>query len=215
MHLLFNNRYYTLYFLETYSLARREHRNCLLRDFEAGRLPVPIPPDVRKTMYRDLQAKILQSPPFTDTSTLISTHHCMQLLVSYLRHTITPDEFGEIDDSWIGSLLTISPLSRIVEYFSAEIGDGGSQRTQRKDFMYNFHNDIETNERDDMNSLVFERTINRHMHSSVNDVWFDVAKEELASRNAVPHEAENVRVWDDLPILFGCQDCNDLMGWCA
>ncbi|BDD60045.1 hypothetical protein MAP00_005208 [Monascus purpureus] len=208
--------YYTLYFLETYSLARREHRNSLLRAFETGRLPVPIPADIRKTMYRELQAKILRSPPFTDTNTLISTHHCMHLLVSYLRHTVPPDESGEFDDSWIGSLLTVSPLLRIVEFFSAEIGDGGSQRTQRKDFMYNFHNDIETNERDDMNSLVFEPNPNSHIHASVSDVWFDVAREELGSRKAVPHHMEKVWVWEGVPILFGCRHCgDDSRGWCA
>ncbi|KAL2008222.1 hypothetical protein VTN00DRAFT_8204 [Thermoascus crustaceus] len=150
--------YCALFFLETYAEARREHRNSLLRDFEAGRLPVPIPPHVRRTMYRALQAKILQSPPFTDTSTLISTHHCMQLLVSYLRHTVPPDEQtgGALDDSWIGSLLTISPFARIVEFFSAEIGDGGNQRAQRRDFMHNFHHDLMINERDERNSLIFD-----------------------------------------------------------
>lgn len=168
-------------------------------------------------MYRELQVKLLRSPPFTDTSTLVSTHHCMQLLVSYLRRTVM-DEFGVFDHSWIASLLTVSPSVRIAEFFSAEIGDGGNQRTQRKDFMYNFHNDIETNERDDMNSLVFERTTNSHMHGSVNDVWFDVAERELALRNAAPHDTEKVWISPEvnIPILFGCQRCSEhQVGWFA
>ncbi|KAF7592678.1 hypothetical protein BBP40_012578 [Aspergillus hancockii] len=201
--------YYTLYFLEAYSLARREQTNILLRDFEAGRLPVPIPPDVRKSMYRGLQVKIIQSPPFTNTATLIATHHCMQLLVSYLQYTVPPDEPGPSDDSWISSLLTVSPFIRLVEYFSAEIGDGGNQRMQRKDFMHNFHNDITSNDKDDMNSLVFERAPNAHLHNSVQDVWFEVARQELASRRATHHRAEHILIQDNLPVLLGCKDCRN------
>ncbi|KAL2855294.1 hypothetical protein BJY01DRAFT_10030 [Aspergillus pseudoustus] len=199
--------YYALYFLETYAEARREQTNVLLRDFEAGRLPVPIPPNVRKNMYRVLQQKIVQAPPFTDTSTLISTHHCMQLLVHYLQFTVPPDEPVVSDDSWIGSLLTVSPFIRVVEYFAAEIGDGRSQRMQRKDFMYNFHNDIMLYEKDDMNSLVFENAPNVHLHAAVQDVWFDVARTELASRRVRNHDMESVVVSDNLPFVFGCSDC--------
>ncbi|KAE8149721.1 hypothetical protein BDV25DRAFT_155763 [Aspergillus avenaceus] len=207
--------YYTLYFLESYTLARREQTNMLLQDFEAGRLPVPIPPDVRKSMYRDLQVKIIQSPPFTNTATLIATHHCMQLLVSYLKYTVPPDEPGPTDDSWISSLLTVSPFTRIVQYFSAEIGDGGNQRVQRKDFMHNFHSDITVNEKDDMNSLVFESAPNAHLHSSIQDVWFDVARRELASRQATQHRAESILIRDNLPVLLGCQNCRDSVGYHA
>ena len=213
---LFNDRYYTLYFLESYSLARREHTNALLREFEAGRLPVPIPPDVRKSMYRELQLKILRSPPFTNTSTLVSTHHCMQLLLSYLRYTVPPDERDLQDDGWIGSLLTLSPFLRLVEYFSAEIGDGGNQREQRKDFMHNFDNDIMMNEKDDMNSLVFESAPNWHAHASADDIWFDVARMEIASRGGVPHDPEKIWIWNQIPILLGCLYCrDDPVGWNA
>ncbi|PWY92104.1 hypothetical protein BO70DRAFT_383772 [Aspergillus heteromorphus CBS 117.55] len=203
--------YYTLHFLEAYALARREQTNALLRDWEAGRLPVPVPPHIRKIMYRELQVKIIRSPPFTDTPTLIATHHCMELLVTYLRYTVPPDEPTVSDDSWIGSLLTVSPFLRIVEYFSAEIGDGGNQRMQRKDFMHNFHNDITSNAKDDINSLVFQNAPNVHLHGSLKDVWFDVVKEELVSRMAAPHNAERIMAWNGLPILFCCQDCSTLL----
>ena len=166
-------------------------------------------------MYRDLQVRILRSPPFTDTPTLISTHHCMELLVSYIRHTVPPDEAGLRDDSWISSLLTISPFSRIVEFFSAEIGDGGSQLTQRRDFMRAFHNDLMTNENDDMNSLVYDNASNAHLHDSIRDIWFEVAEQVLIARKAIPHGIESVRVWNDLCILLGCSECRDSMGWHA
>lgn len=212
---LTNIRYYTLYFLEAYSLARREHTNGLLREFEAGRLPVPIPPNIRKSMYREIQFRILRSPPFTDTSTLISTHHCMQLILSYLRYTVPPDEQGVHGDGWIGSLLTVSPFVRLVQYFSAEIGDGGNQRMQRKNFMYNFDHDIMMNEKDDMNSLVFENASNWH-HASADDIWFNVAREELARREAVPHGTEKIWIWNEILLVLGCLHCRpDSVGWRA
>lgn len=166
-------------------------------------------------MYRELQVQILRSPPFDDTATLISTHHCMKLLVAYMQHTVPPDDLGVLDDSWIGSLLTVSPFVRIVEFFSAEIGDGGSQLTQRRDFMHNFHNDLTMDENDDMNSLVFETTPTTHLHNSVWDIWFDVAAEELKSRRAGPHDVEAVGVWNGISILFGCRGCRDAGGWYA
>lgn len=185
----------------------------LLRDYEAGRIPVAIPLEVRQTMYRDLQTRILRSPPFTNTATLVATHHCMQLLVSYIRYTMSPE--AEIDDSWISSLLTLSPFVRIVEFFSAEIGDGGNQRLQRKDFMYNFYHDMTMHEQDHMNSVVFAQESDQHMHSSVRDIWFDVAKTEMASRNATPHDVEDAWVWNGVPIVFGCADCCPTRGWQA
>lgn len=210
---LTGTRYYILYFLEAYTSARREHTNMLLREYEAGRMAVPISSEVRQRMYRELQTRILQHPPFTNTAALVATHHCMHLLVSYIRHTMLPD--AEIDDSWISSLLTLSPFVRIVEFFSAEIGDGGNQRMQRKDFMYNFHADMTTHGRDHMNSVVFGRVPAQNMHSSVRDLWFDAARAELESRRAIPHEEEAAWCWNGIPILFGCSDCERVAGWQA
>lgn len=185
----------------------------LLLDFEAGRIPVPIPLSVRQSMYRDLQTRILRAPPFTDTATLVATHHCMQLLVSYIRYTMSSE--GGHDDSWISSLLTLAPFVRILEFFSAEIGDGGNQLRQRKDFMYNFHRDIKKHEKDDMNSVVFAHASDEHMHSNVRDIWFDAAHAEMVAREAIPHDVEHVWVWNGVPILFGCQDCHFEEGWRA
>ncbi|KAJ5890923.1 uncharacterized protein N7473_007151 [Penicillium subrubescens] len=205
--------YYTLYFLQSYASARREHTNMLLREHEAGRLSVPISIETRRRMYRDLQTRILQAPPFSNTAALVATHHCMHLLVSYIRYTMAPE--AEIDDSWISSLLTVSPFTRIVEFFSAEIGDGGNQRVQRKDFMYNFYRDMTAHEKDRMNSVIFGRASERNSHSSVRDLWFDAASRELESRQAMPHDVETVWTWNGIPILFGCQDCRPTSGWRA
>ena len=197
-------------------MARKEHTNSLLRHYEAGRLPVPIPLHVRRTMYAELQARILQSPPFTDTPTLIATHHCMHLLVSYLRHTIPPDDHGPADDHWIGALLTISGLGRIVDFFSAEIGDGGNPRSQRRDFMTRFQSDIILNEREEMNPHIYERVPEGQYHyPSPAEVWFDVASQELRRRNAIPHDAENFSVWNGMPVLIGCEHCRPAFGWKA
>ena len=185
----------------------------LLREYEAGHLSVPISIPVRQRMYRDLQSEILRNPPFTNTATLVATHHCMYLLVSYIQYTMAPD--GAPDDSWISSLLTLSPFGRIVEFFSAEIGDGGNQRMQRKDFMTNFFQDMTTHEKDQMRSVLFGRTSEQNMHSSVRDLWFEAAKAELRSRNAMPHDEEKVWSWNGIPILFGCPDCHRTAGWQA
>ncbi|KAJ6020747.1 hypothetical protein N7540_006251 [Penicillium herquei] len=208
--------YYTLYYLETYSSARREHTNILLREYEAGRLSVPVPLDTRRAMYKELQTRILREPPFTNTATLIATHHCMHLLVSNIRRTMASE--GEPDDSWISSLLALSPFARIVEFFSAEIGDGGNQRMQRKDFMYNFYHDMNAHQKDHMNSVVWGGRPDQNaqpIHSSVRDLWFDAAKTELEARNANPHNIEEVFSWNGIPILFGCLDCHRTRGWLA
>ena len=84
---------------------------------------------------------------------------------------------------------------------------------QRKDFMYNFDNDIMINEKDDMNSLVFENASNWH-HASADDIWFNVAREELALRKAVPHGTEKIWIWIQILLVLGCLHCqHDSVGW--
>lgn len=205
-----------MYFLNAYNSARREQTNQLLRDYEAGTLNVPVPLEKRRQMNRDLQTEILRQPPFTNTAALVATHHCMHLLVSYIRFTLVSMTPGvEPDDSWISSLLTVAPFVRIVEFFSAELGDGGNQRLQRKDFMYNFYHDTKTYEKDQMNAVIFGKTTEQNLHSSVSDVWFAAAKAELTSRDALPHDAEQAWHWNGIPILFGCANCHPVSGWRA
>lgn len=87
---------------------------------------------------------------------------------------------------------------------------------QRKDFMHNFDNDIMMNEKDDMNSLVFENAPNWHTHASADDIWFNVAREELVLRGAVQHATEKIWIWNQIPLVLGCLDCqDDLIGWHA
>ncbi|KAJ5103575.1 hypothetical protein N7532_004104 [Penicillium argentinense] len=207
--------YYLLYYLESYMSARREHTNMLLREYEAGRLTVPVPPHRRRQMYHEIQTRILKKPPFTNTTALLATHHCMLLLVSYIRHTMSSET--AIDDSWISSLLTIAPFGRIVEFFSAEIGDGGNQRMQRKDFMYNFHHDMTAHRKDHMNSVIFGESSDQNIHTSVRDLWFWAAQAELEERQAIPHEIEVAWTWNSVPILIGCADCQrpEIPGWSA
>ncbi|PCH04042.1 Hypothetical protein PENO1_029390 [Penicillium occitanis (nom. inval.)] len=210
--------YCVAYFLETYASARKEHLNHLLREYEAGRLPVPIPLRVRRDMYIQLQTNILRSPPFNDTATLIATHHCMYLLIMSLLHTLPiPHGHSErVDPRWIGGLLTVSGFGRIVEYFSAEIGDGAQTRTQRKDFMTNFERDMDLNAREEMHPCVYvSPPSGQPHHSSVQEVWLDPAGRELSSRNVIPHDSERFTIWDEIPILIGCGMCRDADGWMA
>ncbi|KAJ5240102.1 hypothetical protein N7468_004721 [Penicillium chermesinum] len=121
----------------------------------------------------------------------------------------------EPDDKWISSLLTVAPFNRIVEYFSAEIGDGGNQRLQRKDFMHNFYHDTRAYEKDQMNEVVFGKTTDQNLHTSVRDVWFDAARAELRARGVIPHDAERAWHWNGIPIFIGCSDCHPVAGWRA
>lgn len=210
-----SSRYYTLYFLESYASVRREHTDMLAQKYDAGKLPVPFPLEMRQKMYRDLQTRILQKPPFTNTATLVATHHCMHLLVSYIRYTMSSEGQVEPDDSWISSLLTLAPFVRIVEFFSAEIGDGGNQRRQRKDFMYNFDCDMTIYEKDHRSSAVFARAPAQNLHSSVHDIWFAAAEAELRARESIPHDVEHVWFWNGVPIVFGCPNCHYKEGWQA
>lgn len=209
-------RYCVAYFLETYASARKEHSNHLLREYEAGRLPVPIPLRVRRDMYIQLQTNILRSPPFNDTSTLIATHHCMYLLIMSLLDTLVgPRGHSErVDPRWIGGLLTVSGFGRIVEYFSAEIGDGAQTRIQRKEFMTNFERDMDLNAREEMHPCVYESPPSGQPHHSiVQEVWLDAAGRELSSRDVNPHDSERFAIWDEIPIFIGCNQCRDADGW--
>lgn len=187
--------------------------NSLVRDYEERNLAVPIPQAIRRSMYREMQVRILRSPPFTDTATLISTHHCMQLLRTCLQRTVPLDDNSLRDDTWIASLLTVSPFVRIVEYFSAEIGDGPNQRGQRKDFMLNFHKDLLANERDDLSSVIFGQVHNGNWHESNDETWFDIAREELVIRGAAPHSMEQIDLGVRVPFVFGCEKCWPSAGW--
>ncbi|KAJ5777931.1 hypothetical protein N7520_001177 [Penicillium odoratum] len=161
-----------------------------------------LPPFHKKCVSRcttNCRHGFFDSSPFTNTPTLIATHHCMQLLVSYIRYTI--------------SLLTLSPIVRILEIFPAENGDGGSQWAQRKGFMNNYNHDITRHERDRMNSVVFARASDQQMHSPVGGVWFDANQAKLAARQATPHDVENIGVWNGIPLSFGCAECHHTRGW--
>ncbi|KAJ5919912.1 hypothetical protein N7454_009747 [Penicillium verhagenii] len=119
-----------------------------------------------------------------------------------------------IDDSWISSLLTLSPFVRIIEFFSAEIGDGGSQWTQRRDFMNNFSRDIKEHERDKINSKIFARASDQQAHVPLDGVWFDATYVEMSARGAIPHNIEKIYIlgvggaaiqgdsWYEAPIIL-------------
>ena len=187
----------------------------LVQKYEAGHLPVPLP-----TTYPTEDVPRVTNPNTSDSSLYQHGHigrdtplHAFAGFI-YTIHNVTEGPVV-MDDSWISSLLTLAPFVRIVEFFSAEIGDGGSQRTQRKDFMYNFYHDMTMYEKDHMHSAVFARASAQNLHSSVEDIWFAAAHAELTARRAIPHDVEHVWVWNGIPIVFGCPDCHRTRGWQA
>jgi hypothetical protein len=166
-------------------------------------------------MYRDIQKQILQNPPFTDNGTLIATYHGMRLLVAYLELTMPGTQGSLIDDQWIAALLVSSEFERLVEYFSAEIGHGGNQRTQRREFMMKFHKDLTIHERNETDSRFYERPERWARDQPVSEVFFMAASQEMWSRNISPHDAERYCVWNGVPIMVACEDCLAYTGWRA
>lgn len=207
-----NQKYFILFFFETYSLARQEHSIGLLRDYETGKIPVRIPLQRRVDMYREIQRKILQRPPFLDNATLITTYHGITLLVYYL-HTASEDP--AIDDNrWIQALLVSSEFERLVEFFSAEIGDGGNQRAQRREFMIKFHKDLTIHERNKTDSRFYESPERWARDQPLTEVFFAAASQEMLSRNTVvPHDAEIFCVWCGVSIIIACDTCLPFTGW--
>ncbi|KAL1958010.1 hypothetical protein VTO42DRAFT_5222 [Malbranchea cinnamomea] len=209
--------YYTLFFLESYSNARRGLQDTLYAAYEAGQLPVPVQPVDRAAFYRQLQAKILQNPPFTDTPTLLSTHHCINLLVCYLRLTLAPDPpFYSSSDSLISMLLSASGLTRLVEYFAAEKGGGTNQRAMRKEFMRNMQADWDASRNDPKALKVYGNSEESTKPSPLREIWFESARSELRARGALPHRTEDwVIIWEGAKISIGCQHCEGEDGWQA
>ncbi|PGH09602.1 hypothetical protein AJ79_05658 [Helicocarpus griseus UAMH5409] len=209
--------FYTLFFLETYAHARLTLQSDLYATYEAGRLPVPIQPVDRSLMFRKLQAEIVKTPPFTNTRTFLSTHHCIHLLVSYLRFTLSPEPpFHTSCDPWISMLLTTSGLGRIGEFFAAEKGGGNNQRSMRKEFMRNMQADWDASRNDEKALMVYGSGEESTRPPPVREIWFEAARNEMRIRGVVPHQTEDwVVVWEGARISIGCQNCEGEDGWLA
>ncbi|KAH0537135.1 hypothetical protein FGG08_006039 [Glutinoglossum americanum] len=213
--------FYASFFLETYAKLRLDHQNELLIVYDAGRLPVPMQPQDRAAEYLRLQIEILQTPPFTITKNLISTHHVLHLLVSYLRRTISPEPPHDQNDDWISMLLYESGLARIVEFFAAEKGGGGvisggvSQRAKRKEFMRNMQEDWDRAKSNPGVDVVYGGGEEGTKPPKVGQIWFKAAKGEMGKRGLVPHFSEDwVEVWGGR-ISVGCENCVGEEGWLA
>ncbi|KAG5300964.1 F-box domain-containing protein [Histoplasma ohiense] len=209
--------FYTLFFLETYAQARSELQSNLYAVYKAGRLPVTIQPADRTIMFRKLQAKIVSSPPFTNTRTLVSTHHCIHLLVSYLQLTLSSEPpFPTSCDLWISMLLTTSGLGRIAEFFAAEKGGGNNQRSIRREFMRNMQADLDAIRNDERASKVYGSGEESRRPPRLREIWFEAARNEMEVRGVMPHQTEDwVIVWEGAKISIGCQNCEGEDGWLA
>ncbi|KAF7589374.1 hypothetical protein BBP40_004422 [Aspergillus hancockii] len=82
-----------------------------------------LPPSTHQQNSLKTQQSILQQPPFTDTQTLLSTHHTMHLLCTSVRHLMAPEISPTSAENWLSLLLTTSTLERIMEFFVAVAAD--------------------------------------------------------------------------------------------
>jgi hypothetical protein len=213
-------RFYTLFFLEAFSRGRQKLQDTLYSAFKAGQLPVPVQPVDRTEFYRRIQEKILQSGPFVDTRTLVSTHHCFTLLVHYLRLTLAPDNSPSHSqsDSFISMMLSTSGLGRVVEYFAAEKGEGNNQRAMRKEFMRRMQADWDASRNDVAALKVYGGGEESIRPPLVREIWLERARRELKARGAIPHRSEDdsvVVLWEGARINIGCSLCEEAVGWPA
>ncbi|KAE8403890.1 hypothetical protein BDV37DRAFT_271805 [Aspergillus pseudonomiae] len=157
-------------------------------------------PSIRATSSRhQAQQSILQQPPFTNTQTLLATHHAMHLLCSSVRHLMAPDITAASAEAWLALLLTTSTLERIMEFFVAAATDesvkvaaagvnGHSPTwTNRMEFMWQM--------RRDWGEFVASGLL---APPKLSEVWFEAAQREICRRGAIPHEGEVV-----VPVLHG------------
>lgn len=162
----------------------------------------------------DFQRSIFQSPPFTNTRILISTHHCMQLLCATVRRLMSPDFPNSTSNNWVSLLLRTSTLERIVDFFLSISRDEdiksstspSSKWSHRKEFLWRMREDLGRY----MTSA--SRTSNKEMTPTptLDQVWFKAAYQELVQRGAIPHSPE-----EPIPVLHGsavtlqCEYCDE------
>lgn len=215
------SRFYTTFFLEAYSQARLQFQESLYRAFEAGQLPVPVQPRDRSVMYRKLQAKILQAPPFTDKQTFISVHHCISLLILSLHRILMAETpVRAACEKFESILLTTSGLGRITEFFAAEKGGGSNQRAMRREFMRKMQLDWDAYRNDSKALKVFGGADDHDEGFAtpppVREIWIESAADEMKRREFTSHENNDFVVpWEGAQISIGCRNCAQQVGWQA
>ncbi|KAJ5692258.1 hypothetical protein N7462_001681 [Penicillium macrosclerotiorum] len=150
----------------------------------------------------ETQLSILQKPPFTDTTILVSTQHCMQLLCSTVRRLMSPDFPHSSSENWVALLLLTSTLEKVVEFFLAIAKDDDNKHcmspdstwSHRKEFLWHMHEDLIKYMESKSQTPGCESSIG----PTLNDIWFGASYQEMTERRAVPHSAE-----DSVPVLHG------------
>ncbi|KAA8645857.1 F-box protein [Aspergillus tanneri] len=165
------------------------------------------------------QQSILQQPPFTDTSVLLSTHHCMHLLCSAVRRLMAPEIPHVSTENWLGLLLTTSTVERLVDFFIAAAADEiqrtsspslssassssppTSTWTHRREFMWKMRKDWDE-------FVALSRESNVDALPSLEGIWFKAAQREICRRGAIPHCVEEVPVLHGSVVALGCEFCD-------
>ncbi|GFF84706.1 hypothetical protein IFM60648_07120 [Aspergillus lentulus] len=207
---------YLAFFLETYADARDAAR-------ETGKGK---PHDLHHSL--EDQQSILQRPPFTTTEVLLSTHHCMHLLCSSVRHMMSPEFPPSSNGSWVSILLTTSTLERILDFFIAAADDQSAEAqhaharnvqshphtrgqhahtrnvssswTKRREFLLRMRTDWD----EYLVSVGGDQTAAAADEQALvappdlRQVWFEAAEKEMYRRGVITHRRE-----DPVHILHG------------
>jgi hypothetical protein len=113
-------------------------------------------------------------------------------------------------------LLHESGLRRIVEFFAAEKGGGGTQRSKRKDFMKNMQSDWDARRQNPAIVVVFGSLDEAFNPPPVREIWFEPVKQEMRLRGVAPHDANDfVDAFGEERISIGCENCQNEVGWQA
>jgi hypothetical protein len=222
--LLTFSRAYLAFFLETYADARDAAR-------ETGK--------PHHLLYLlEEQLSILQRPPFTTTEVLLSTHHCMHLLCSSVRHMMNPEFPPSSTGSWLSILLTSSTLERILDFFIAAADDQSAEAkhaharniqshthtrthhthasnvsstwTKRRQFLLRMRKDWD----EYLASVDGDQTAADEQEPvappGLRQVWFEAAEKEMYRRGVITHRCEDpVYILHGSCIRLHCEFCDD------
>ncbi|KAF3145536.1 hypothetical protein TWF569_006594 [Orbilia oligospora] len=201
---------YVLYFLTEYSRKREEsldllatHRILVSSHPTSSTTNTPHQIRTRAEIFHAFQTSIISTLP---DPILIQTHHTMHLLIKLVRLSICPTPPHQKNDPWISMMLHKSGLTRITEFFAADMPY--ASHSTRKGFAKAMQKDWD--DLDIASGQVPGQVRNRDVYERdvpppIREIWFDAAQEVMRNKKLEPHAREGLAVG-----MFGGYVVDDL-----
>ncbi|TGJ71355.1 hypothetical protein EYR41_003324 [Orbilia oligospora] len=201
---------YVLYFLTEYSRKREEsldllatHRILVSSHPTSSTTNTPHQIRTRAEIFHAFQTSIISTLP---DPILIQTHHTMHLLIKLVRLSICPTPPHQKNDPWISMMLHKSGLTRITEFFAADMPY--ASHSTRKGFAKAMQKDWD--DLDIASGQVPGQVGNRDVYERdvpppIREIWFDAAQEVMRNKKLEPHAREGLAVG-----MFGGYVVDDL-----